>query len=194
MFSVFLYLTLYLQNGLGYSPLEAGLRFLPLSVLSFCVAPIAGRLTSRFPAQGFIGGGLVLIAIALVLMHGLDADSGWTALLPGFLVAGVGVGMVNPPLASTAIGVVAPWRSGMASGINNTFRQVGIATGTAAYGALFQHLLESRVRDAFATGPGARIVDRVPVDAYSQGRPRAVRARAGRRARPTSAPSPGPST
>ena len=104
-------------------------------------------------------------------MHGLDAGSGWTALLPGFLVAGVGVGMVNPPLASTAIGVVAPWRSGMASGINNTFRQVGIATGTAAYGALFQHLLESRVRDAFATGPGARIVERVPVDAYSQGRP-----------------------
>jgi EmrB/QacA subfamily drug resistance transporter len=171
MFSVFLYLTLYLQNGLGYSPLEAGLRFLPLSVLSFCVAPVAGRLTARLPAQGFIGGGLVLIAIALVLMHGLDARSGWTELLPGFLVAGVGVGMVNPPLASTAIGVVAPWRSGMASGINNTFRQVGIATGTAAYGALFQHLLESRVRDAFATGPGAGIADRVPVDAYAQGRP-----------------------
>src|SRR5450755_1119658 len=72
-------------------------------------------------------------------MRGLNASSHWTALLVGFIFAGAGVGLVNPPLASTAIGVVPPERSGMASGINSTFRQVGIATGIAGLGAIFQH-------------------------------------------------------
>jgi EmrB/QacA subfamily drug resistance transporter len=171
MFSMFLYLTLYLQNALGFSPLEAGLRFLPVSLVSFVVAPIAGRLSTRVPVRGLIGGGLIIIGGGLALMRGLDASSGWTDLLPGFLVAGVGVGLVNAPLASTAVAVVDPRRSGMASGINNTFRQVGIATGTAAYGALFQHLLQTRVRDAFGGGPGAALARRVPVEAYAQGAP-----------------------
>ncbi len=71
-------------------------------------------------------------------------NSSWTHLLPGFVVGGIGVGVVNPALASTAVGVVPHNRSGMASGINNTFRQVGIATGIAAYGAIFQHEVSSR--------------------------------------------------
>jgi len=171
MFSLFLYLTLYLQNGLGYSPLQTGLRFLPFSLLSFLVAPIAGRLSARLPLRGLIGTGMLLVAGGLLLMNGVTESSAWTTLLPGFLIAGCGVGLVNPPLASTAIGVVDPRRSGMASGINTTFRQVGIATGTAAYGALFQHLLENRVTDAFAGGPGAALARSVPVEAYSQGSP-----------------------
>jgi predicted MFS family arabinose efflux permease len=171
MFSMFLYLTLYLQNSLGYSPLQAGLRFLPVSLLSFVVAPISGRLSARVPMRGLIGGGLIVVGGGLALMHGLDASSGWTDLLPGFIVAGIGIGMVNPPLASTAIGVVEPRRSGMASGINNTFRQVGIATGTAAYGAVFQHLLKVRVVDALGHGPGGAAVRHLPVAAYSQGAP-----------------------
>ena len=79
--------------------------------------------------------------------------------------------MANPPIASTAVAVVPPERSGMASGINNTFRQIGIATGTAAYGALFQHLLQSHVRGAFTNGPGAALARRLPVEAYAQGTP-----------------------
>ncbi|HSD81417.1 MAG TPA: DHA2 family efflux MFS transporter permease subunit, partial [Solirubrobacteraceae bacterium] len=75
MFSMFLYLTLYLQNGLGYSPLEAGLRFLPVSLVSFVVAPIAGRLSARVPVRGLIGGGLLLVGAGLVLMRGLGAAS-----------------------------------------------------------------------------------------------------------------------
>jgi EmrB/QacA subfamily drug resistance transporter len=161
MFSMFLYLTLYLQNGLGLSPLEAGLRFLPLSLLSFFVAPIAGRLSARVPIRALIGGGMVLVGIALLLMRGLSASSEWTALLGGFIVAGVGVALVNAPLASTAVSVVPPQRAGMGSGINSTFRQVGIATGTAALGALFQHILASD-----ATGPLAR----VPAEVLAQGR------------------------
>jgi EmrB/QacA subfamily drug resistance transporter len=154
MFSMFLYLTLYIQNSLGYTPLQAGLRFLPVSLLSFCVAPVAGKLSARVPVRALIGSGLALVGAGLLLMRGLDASSGWTALLAGFIVAGVGIGLTNPPLASTAIGVVPPPRAGMGSGINSTFRQLGIATGTAGLGALFQHLLTDRAQGPLARIPG----------------------------------------
>ena len=75
-------------------------------------------------------------------MHGITPSSDWTTLLAGFIVGGIGIGLVNPPLASTAVSVVPPQRAGMASGINNTFRQVGIATGIAALGAIFQDKIE----------------------------------------------------
>ena len=139
MFAMFLYLTLYVQNVLGFSPLAAGVRFLPITVLSFFIAPIAGKLTNHIPVRALLGTGLVLTGIGLLLMSGLDAATKWTHLLPGFLLAGVGIGMVNPPLAETQVGVVEPQRSGMASGIGNTFRQVGTATGIAGLGAIFQH-------------------------------------------------------
>ncbi|MCW3017527.1 MAG: transporter [Solirubrobacterales bacterium] len=145
MFSMFLYLTLYIQFCLGFKPLEAGIRFLPVTLLSFVVAPVAGKLSERMPVRYLLGGGLTLVGLGLLLMRGLNAESEWTALLPGFIVAGAGVGMTNPPLASTAIGVVDPRRSGMASGINTTFRQVGIATGIAALGAIFQSSLQSKL-------------------------------------------------
>jgi len=138
MFSQFLYLTLYLQNVLHYSPLQAGLRFLPLSVVSFFAAPAAGQLSSRLPVRVLLGCGLLLNALALYLMHGVKVSSGWTTLLAGFLVGGVGIGMVNAPLAATAVSVVPPRQAGMAAGVNNTFRQVGIATGIAGLGAIFQ--------------------------------------------------------
>ena len=70
-------------------------------------------------------------------MSGLTAESSWTALLPGFLVAGVGVGLLNPVIADVAVSVVPKERSGMAAGINDTFRQVGVAVGVAAWGAIF---------------------------------------------------------
>jgi EmrB/QacA subfamily drug resistance transporter len=155
MFAMFLYLTLYIQNILGYSPLQAGLRFLPLTLLSFFVAPISGRLSERVPVRALLGGGLLLVGIALALMGGLSTDSKWTALLAGFVIAGAGIGLVNPALASTAIGVVPPARSGMASGINNTFRQVGIATGVAALGAIFQHRVQSKVIELLSSTPAA---------------------------------------
>jgi predicted MFS family arabinose efflux permease len=158
MFSMFLYLTLYIQNVLGHTPLETGLRFLPITLLAFLVAPVAGRLTEHLPVRGFLGVGLLLVSGGLLLMGGLSADSDWTTLIPGFVVAGAGIGMVNPPLASTAVGVVPMRRSGMGSGINTTFRQVGIATGIAGLGAVFHSRVESRFLDAYAAGgesPGA---------------------------------------
>jgi predicted MFS family arabinose efflux permease len=145
MFSMFLYITIYMQDILGYGPLEAGVRFLPLTIVAFFAAPIAGRLLTRIPARAFFGAGLTLVGIGLLLMGGLSADSEWTALLAGFLIAGAGIGMTNPAIASVAVGVVPPEKAGMGSGINNTFRQVGIATGIAGFGAIFQHGIESRL-------------------------------------------------
>jgi EmrB/QacA subfamily drug resistance transporter len=145
MFAQFLFIPLYIENVLGYSAVAAGVRFLPLSLVSFVVAPIAGRLSSRVPVRLLLSGGLALVGVALLLMWGIQLDSGWTTLLPGFIVAGIGIGLVNAPLASTAVSVVEPRRAGMASGINNTFRQVGIATGIAALGAIFQSRITSHI-------------------------------------------------
>ena len=105
------------------------------------------------PVRWLIGPGLLLVGVGLLLMTGLDGASTWTHLIPGFIVAGAGAGMVNPPLASTAVGVVSPQRSGMASGVNTTFRQIGIATGIAAYGSIFAASLQSKLGQALAGSP-----------------------------------------
>ncbi|MGZ4319039.1 MAG: MFS transporter, partial [Gaiellaceae bacterium] len=123
--------------------LQAGLRFLPITLLSFVVAPISGKLSAHTPVRLLMGAGLAVITVAMLVMHGLTASSGWTALLPGFILLGAGIGLVNPPLAATAVGVVPPRSTGMGSGANSTFRQVGIATGIAALGAAFEHHLTS---------------------------------------------------
>jgi len=145
IFSLFLYLTLYLQDVLGLSPLQAGLRFLTLSGVTLVTAAIAGRLTTVVPVRLLMGAGLFFSGVAMMLMRGLSVSSHWTHLLPGFLVGGVGVGLINPPLASTAIGVVPPRQAGMGSGINSTFRQVGIATGIAALGSIFTSEIRTHV-------------------------------------------------
>jgi EmrB/QacA subfamily drug resistance transporter len=138
MFAMFLYLTLYLQDILGLSPLQTGLRFLPLSVISFFAAPLAGRLIGPVPIRVLLSFGLALNALSMWLMSRITVHSHWTALLAGFLVGGVGIGFVNAPLAATAVSTVRRERAGMASGLNNTFRQIGIATGIAGLGAIFQ--------------------------------------------------------
>ncbi len=105
------------------------------------------------PIRLLIGPGLILVGVGLLLMRGLDAGSTWTHLIPGMIVGGLGVGLVNPPLASTAVGVVPPEQAGMASGINSTFRQVGIATGIALLGTLFSNKVADEVRARIAAVP-----------------------------------------
>jgi EmrB/QacA subfamily drug resistance transporter len=155
MFAIFLYLTLYLQNVLGYSPLEAGIRYLPITLASFFVAPLAGAALSRVPARAMLSAGLLIAGVGMLLMSGLDQSSEWTALLGGFLVAGVGVGMLNPVIADVAVSVVPSDRSGMASGINDTFRQVGIAVGIAAWGAIFLSRGAEKITELAAGTPAA---------------------------------------
>jgi predicted MFS family arabinose efflux permease len=144
MFAMFLYLTLWVQNILGFSALEAGVRFLPITMVAFVVAPVSGKLSERLGVRWFLSGGLLCVGLGELLMRGLSPGDDWTALLLGFLLAGIGIGMTNPALATAAIGVVEPRRSGMASGINSTFRQVGVATGIAAWGAIFQHQVTAK--------------------------------------------------
>jgi EmrB/QacA subfamily drug resistance transporter len=162
MFSMFLYLTLYIQNGLGFSPFQTGLRFLPLTVVSFFAAGAAGRLVHVVSARILFGFGLGLVGLGLLLMHGITPSSEWTTLLGGMIAAGLGIGLVNPTIAQVAVGVVEPARSGMAAGINNTFRQVGIATGIAGLGAIFQGRVESKasglLKVAGMPGPKANAV------------------------------------
>ncbi|MFL5823588.1 MAG: MFS transporter [Solirubrobacteraceae bacterium] len=161
LFASFLYISLYLQTLLGYSPLQTGIRFLPLTIVSFFGAMAAGQLANRAPARLLLFVGLALSGIGMLLWRGLTPSSDWTALLAGFIVGGLGVGMVNPILASAAIGVVPPQRSGMASGINNTFRQVGTATGIAALGAVFLSQLTSHLTTLLAQTPAASHVDQI---------------------------------
>jgi MFS family permease len=124
------------------------LRVPTFSLAQLVTSVIAGRLSSRVPTRWLIGPGLLLVGIGLIVMSGLNGDSAWTHLVPGFIIAGLGGGLVIPPLASTAIGVVPPAKAGMASGVNSTFRQVGIATGIAALGSIFTSAIGSHLTGA----------------------------------------------
>jgi EmrB/QacA subfamily drug resistance transporter len=141
LYPMLLFLAIYFQGELGYTPFETGLRMLPVTVTLFLAAPISGYLTSRVPLRNLLTLGLVLIGVGMLLMYGVERGDDWTGLLPGLLVGGAGVGVISPALAAAMVGVLPVERSGLSSGINNTFRQVGIATGIAGLGALFQHQL-----------------------------------------------------
>jgi EmrB/QacA subfamily drug resistance transporter len=145
LFSLLTYVVLYLQNVLGSSAIDTGIRLLPLTGATFFTAGLAGRLTGHVPTRWLIGPGFALIAIGLYLMRGITPTDDWTHLLPGMIVAGIGGGFVNVPLAQTAVGVVEPARAGMASGINSTARQVGIATGVAALGSILASQADNTV-------------------------------------------------
>jgi EmrB/QacA subfamily drug resistance transporter len=138
------YLSLYMQNTLGYTPVEAGLRFLPLFLASFAVALLTGRLIGRVPMRVLLGVAMASAAVGLASMAHLTATTTWPALLPGFVLVGIGLGITSTGLASAALSAVEPARAGMAAGITNTLRQVGTATGVAVLGALYA----SRVRIA----------------------------------------------
>ena len=152
-FALFLYLTLYLQNYLGYSPLQAGLRYLPLTVVAFFAAPVAGTLLSRVQARLLLSVGLAVAGVGLLLMSGIGSGDEWTTLLGGFMVLGAGVGLLNPVIADVAVSVVPKEQSGMAAGINDTFRQVGVAVGIAAWGAIFVGRGAAKVSELTAGTP-----------------------------------------
>jgi EmrB/QacA subfamily drug resistance transporter len=159
LFAMFLYMTLYLQNYLGYSPFETGLRYLPITLLAFLFSAIVGGLIGRVPARLLLSAGLALTGIGLLLMSGIQAGSEWTTLLGGFLVAGAGAGLLNPVIADVAVSVVPKERSGMAAGINDTFRQVGVAVGIAVWGAIFVGRGADKVSE-LAAGTAAASGDR----------------------------------
>jgi EmrB/QacA subfamily drug resistance transporter len=156
LYAMLLYLVIYLQDVLGYSALGAGLRIAVLSAAQLVTSVAAGRLSEKVPTRWLIGPGLLLVGIGLIVMGGLTGLSSWTHLIPGFIVAGAGGGLVNPPLASTAIGVVPPQQAGMASGGNATFRQIGIATGIAALGSIFTAAITAHMAGALPSSLAGR--------------------------------------
>jgi EmrB/QacA subfamily drug resistance transporter len=139
LYPLLLFMAIYFQEGLGLSPTATGLRLLPLTLVLAAVAPLSGRLSGRWSLRVPLTTGLVLIGTALLLMRAIDSSSDWTALLPGLLVGGLAIGVISPALAAAMVSVLPVERSGLASGINNTFRQLGIAIGIAGLGAIFEH-------------------------------------------------------
>jgi EmrB/QacA subfamily drug resistance transporter len=135
-FALFLYTTLYLQEVLHLSPIETGLVYLPGTILMFVVSGATSQLLTRISAGVLTVAGLGLVAGGLALMPLAGAHSSWTALLPGQLLVCLGTGLVNPALAAVAMGSAPERQSGLAAGVNDAFRQGGIAVGVAAFGAL----------------------------------------------------------
>jgi len=135
-FGPFLYLTLFLLDAAGASPTMVGLELAPLSAAALVVSVLGGRYARVLPVRAALPAGQLLCAAGLLAMRGLEASSPWTVLLPGLLIMGVGIGLSNPAVTYAALGVVPATRSGMASGVSNTFRQVGIALGIAILGTL----------------------------------------------------------
>jgi EmrB/QacA subfamily drug resistance transporter len=145
MLGVFFFLALYMQDILGYSPLEAGVRFLPSTLMIVLVAPISGRLSDRFGPRWLIGGGLLLVAASLFSFSGIAVDSSYLDLLPGFMLLGIGIAMTMSPMTSAAMNAVPVQKAGIASGVLSMFRMVGGSLGVAVTGAIFQALVSSQL-------------------------------------------------
>lgn len=141
IYPLLLFLAFYLQDGLAYSASEAGLRLLPITLVIFAAAPVSGRLTARVALRWPLCAALLIAgASAIVMRFGVAGDAmSWTGLLPGFILAGLAVGVISPALAAAMVAALPVQRSGMSSGITNTARQLGIAVGVAGLGAIFRH-------------------------------------------------------
>ena len=135
-FAIFLYTTLYLQQILGLSAIEAGLVYLPGTITMLFVSGATSALGAKVSARLMVAGGLALVSAGMVLFTLAGVGSSWAIVLPGAMVALIGTGLFNPALTAVALGTVSTEQSGVAAGVNDTFRQAGIAVGVAALGAL----------------------------------------------------------
>ncbi len=136
LFGVFFFLSLYMQAVLGYSPVQAGAAFVPLTVPIAAVTPLAGRMSDRIGSRWPIAAGMALVGASLVLLSRLGLGADFWDLLPGLVVGGVGVGLCVAPATAAVIGSVPVDQAGVGSGVLNTFRQVGGALGIAIMGAI----------------------------------------------------------
>jgi EmrB/QacA subfamily drug resistance transporter len=151
-FAPLVYLTLFLLRVHGSGPTLAGLEVAPFAVASLVVSLLAARVVARVGVRVALVGGLALCGVGLALMLDLGPESGGLRLLPALLVFGVGAGLVNPTMTVAALGTVDAAHSGMASGINNTARQLGIAAGIAGLGAVFESRLAAGTGERLAAG------------------------------------------
>jgi EmrB/QacA subfamily drug resistance transporter len=150
MLAMFFFLALYMQNILGYSAIQAGIRFLPSTLMIVIIAPFAGRLADRIGPRPPMVVGLTLTTISLLLLTRIDADTGYALLLPSFVLMGVGMALVMSPMSTAAMNAVDAQKAGLASGVLSMSRMVGGTFGVAAIGALFQYLSRDYLRDELA--------------------------------------------
>jgi EmrB/QacA subfamily drug resistance transporter len=162
MLAMFFFTALYMQNILGYSAIEAGVRFLPSTLMIVLIAPLAGRLTDRIGPRPLITTGLSLVTVALFLQTRINLHTGYGLLLPAFVLMGIGMALTMSPMSTAAMNAVAPQKAGVASGILSMSRMVGGTFGVAALGALFQHLARNELADSLAgSGIGAAQQERL---------------------------------
>ncbi len=145
MFAQFFFITLYLQNVLHYSALQTGLRFLPATVVIIIMGPLAGRLTDRVGPRSLMTAGLLIVAGAMLIQSRLTIHTGYGLLLPGFILMGLGVGLVMSPMSTAAMNAVDRTKAGAASGVLSMSRMVGGSVGLAAMGALVTAVSTSKI-------------------------------------------------
>ncbi len=155
MFAQFFFLALYMQNILHYSPLQAGLRFLPSTVVIIFMGPLAGRLTDRVGSRPLMTLGLVMVGGALLIQSGLTTHTGYGRLLPGFVLMGLGLGLVMSPMSTAAMNAVDRTKAGAASGVLSMSRMVGSTFGVATMGALVATIGRSKLDSALPHVPSA---------------------------------------
>jgi EmrB/QacA subfamily drug resistance transporter len=136
MFGVFFFMSIYMQNILGYSATKTGAAFLPMTILIILIAPIAGKSSDRIGSRALMTAGMLCLSTSLVLFSRLGLDSSFWDILPGLVVGGFGMALVMTPMTAAALGSVPVEKSGVGSGVLNTFRQVGGALGIAVMGAI----------------------------------------------------------
>ena len=156
MLAMFLFMALYMQNILGYSPLQAGVRFLPSTLCVMAVGPIAGRLTYRLGPRNLIVAGLLIVAASLAWQSQVAVDTGYAFLLPGFVAMGIGIALVMSPMSTAAMNAVDVTKAGVASGVLSMSRMVGGTFGVAAMGALVAALGRSRLEQLLPGVPAGR--------------------------------------
>jgi MFS family permease len=155
MLAMFFFLALYMQNILGYTPLEAGVRFLPSTLMIVVLAPIAGRLADRVGPRPLMTFGLLCVSGALFWQSHLGVSSAYTELLPGFMLMGIGMAFVMSPMSTAAMNSVAATKAGVASGILSMNRMVGGTFGVAVLGAMVTSLGRSKIDQLLPGVPAA---------------------------------------
>jgi EmrB/QacA subfamily drug resistance transporter len=148
MFGVFFFISLYVQNVLGYSPTKAGAIFLPMTILIILIAPVAGKLSDRVGSRWLMGAGMSILGVSLLLYQRIGLHTGFWSLLPQLVLGGIGMALTMSPMTSAAMASVPVDKAGVGSGVLNSFRQVGGSLGIALMGAIllnYQHPTTSKV-------------------------------------------------
>jgi EmrB/QacA subfamily drug resistance transporter len=159
MFGVFFFVSLYMQNILGFSAVQAGAAFLPMTVLIILVAPIAGKLSDRIGSRWLMTGGMTLLGIQLLYYSTLGVDANFWDLLPALLIGGVGMSLTMTPSAAAIIGSVPTDKAGVGSAVMNSMRQVGGSIGVALIGAIIAAKVgDRRSPEAFVDGFSTALV------------------------------------